>query len=247
VHLSDWPAPAELRPDGELVLAMDLVRDVCSAAHAVREANGRRVRLPLRSLVVATEHTDRLAPYAAIIEDEVNVRQVVFTRDVGDLADRVLTVVPAALGPRLGPDTQRVIKAVKDGRWRHVDGGVDVDGIVLEEGEYALTLRPRDPDRGRTLPGDAGVVVLDTDVDDELEAEGLARDVVRLVQMARRDAGLHVADHIVLELAAPAPTNDAVERHRAYVAEQTLADDVRLTVADEVVVTVTKASGPANR
>ncbi|HLX88431.1 MAG TPA: class I tRNA ligase family protein, partial [Acidimicrobiales bacterium] len=243
VHLTDWPSAAELHPDAELVQAMDLVRDVCSAAHALREANGRRVRLPLRSLVVATEHPELLAPYAALIEDEVNVREVVLTGEVGGMADRVLTPVPAALGPRLGPETQRVIRAVKEGRWLETAAGdIEVDGILLEPGEYALTLRPHDAERGRTLPADVGVVVLDTDVDDELEAEGLARDVVRLVQMARRDAGLHVSDRIVLQLALPQAMLAAVTRHLDYVKEQTLADEVELTEADEISITVTKSS-----
>ncbi|MHB8682374.1 MAG: isoleucine--tRNA ligase [Acidimicrobiales bacterium] len=242
VHLADWPSRAELRPDPELVAAMDLVRDVCSAAHAVRKASGRRARLPLRRLTVATAHPERLAPYVDLIADEVNVKDVTLTSDLGDVAERVLTLVPAALGPRLGPATQEVIKAVKAGRWRVEGDLVEVDGRRLEPGEYQLALRPRDPERGRTLPGDAGVVVLDTDTDDELEAEGLARDAVRLVQQARRDAGLHVADHVAVTLAAPADMAAAVERHRAYVMEQTLADELSVTVAGEVSISVRRVA-----
>ncbi|MHB8594165.1 MAG: class I tRNA ligase family protein, partial [Acidimicrobiales bacterium] len=241
VHLADWPVPSELRADTELVEAMDLVRDVCSVAHAIREANGRRVRLPLRTLTVAMADPQQLAPYSALIEDEVNVKSVVFTDVVDDVAERVLTLVPAAIGPRLGPDTQHVISAVKRGRWRQTVGGVEVDGQVLEPGEYVLALRPRDPVRGRTLPGDVGVVTLDTEADAELEDEGLARDAVRLVQMARRDAGLHISDHITLDLAAPPAMAAAVDARRDYVAEQTLAIEIRTTVADDVAVTVTKA------
>ena len=241
VHLADWPAAGELRPDPELVAAMDLVRDVCSAGLSVRKAVGRRVRLPLRTLTVATADPGLLAPYVALVEDEVNVKQVVLTDEVAGVADRVLSLVPAALGPRLGPETQRVIRAVKDGHWHErPDGGVEVDGIALEPGEYTLALRPRDPERGRTLPGDVGVVVLDTDVDEDLEAEGLARDAVRLVQEARRDAGLHVADRVALRLSAPAAMAEAVERHAGYVREQTLADELECTVADVVSIVVAK-------
>ncbi|HUY63175.1 MAG TPA: isoleucine--tRNA ligase [Acidimicrobiales bacterium] len=241
VHLADWPGSAELRPDPELVRDMDTVRDVCSAAHAVREAHARRVRLPLHRLTVAVPEPERLVPYASLIEDEVNVKEVVFTDAVSDVAERVLSLVPATLGPRLGPDTQRVIAAVKAGRWQLTgDGSVDVDRWRLEDGEFLLALRPRRPDQGRTLPGNAGVIVLDTDVDADLESEGWARDVVRLVQRARRDAGLHVSDHIDLALSAPAEVASAVERHRDYVAEQTLADAITVTPADELAVAVAK-------
>ncbi|MDE3086852.1 MAG: isoleucine--tRNA ligase [Acidobacteriota bacterium] len=239
VHMATWPAPAELRPDPALVEAMDLVRDVCSAGHAVRKAEGRRVRLPLRRLTVATDHPERLAEFRDLVADEVNVKEVVLTDEVGELAERVLTLVPAALGPRLGPDTQRVIGAVRRGLWQEADGRVVVEGIALEDGEYALALRPRDVVRGRTLPGDAGVVVLDTDLDEDLEDEGVARDVVRDVQQARRDAGLHVADHVAVRLVAPPRVARAVERHRPYVMAQTLADELAVETGEGDAVSVT--------
>jgi isoleucyl-tRNA synthetase len=230
VHLADWPSPAELRPDPELVSSMDLVRDVCSAAHAIRKAEGRRVRLPLRTMTVATDHPEHLAPYRDLVADEVNVKEVVLTSDVSELAERTLTLVPAVLGPRLGGKTQHVIAAVRRGEWSEGAEGVTVAGIPLEPGEYALALRPRHATRGRTLPGDAGVVVLDTGVDDELEAEGHARDVVRAIQAARRGAELHVADRVAVRVTAPADVVAAVEHHRRYVMEQTLAS--RLEVAE---------------
>jgi isoleucyl-tRNA synthetase len=238
VHLADWPSCGELRPDPELVDAMDLVREVCSAAHAVRKAEGRRVRLPLRRLTVATPHPERLAPFTELVADEVNVKEVCLTDQVAELADLVLSLVPAALGPRLGPDTQRVIAAARQGRWSRQGDQVVVDGTALLEGEYTVALRPRDPRRGRSLPGEAGVVVLDTDVDDELEAEGLARDAVREIQQARRQAGLHVADRVAVHLVAPASMADAVERHGAYVREQTLAEELTVERGQALAVTV---------
>ena len=102
-------------------------------------------------------------------------------------------------------------------------------------------LRPRHPDVGRTLPGAVGVVTLDTDIDADLEAEGSARDIVRLVQAERRAAGLHISDCIAVQLDAPASVIDAVESHRTYVAEQTLAVDLRLAVSDVQAIRITKA------
>ena len=244
VHLTDWPAPTDLPADRPLVETMDLVREVCSAGHAVRKAQGRRARLPLRSLTVATADPDRLRPFAELIADEVNVKEVVFSEGLEDAAERVLTLVPSALGPRLGPDAPAVFSAVRRGDWTVSDTDVTAGGRSLLPGEYELVLRPRDPATGRTLPGDVGVVTLDTAVDAVLEAEGAARDVVRLVQAERRQAGLHVSDCIVVELDAAADVVGAVETHRAYVAEQTLAVDLRLTVADAQAIRITKAPCP---
>jgi isoleucyl-tRNA synthetase len=242
VHLADWPTPDEFPADPELVASMDLVREVCSAAHAIRKANGLRSRLPLRRLTIATAARALLAPYEELIKDELNVKSVLFTDDVDTVAERVLTLLPAAIGPRLGPDTQRVIAAVKRGEWQQVDEGVEVDGIVLQaqDDEYELRLRPRDERNGRALPTDAGVVILNTQLDEELESEGLARDVVRQVQAARREAGLAITDHITLHIAAPADVARALQTHRAYVAEQTLAVNLEVTEADSLSIEVAK-------
>ncbi len=119
-----------------------------------------------------------------------------------------------------------MIKAVKAGDWSVVDGAVVAGGVELAEGEYSLRLVPTDPERSAPLPGDVGVVVLDTTLTAELEAEGLARDVVRAVQQARKDAGLDVADRIVLTISADGAAADAVRTHQAFLAEETLATEV---------------------
>jgi isoleucyl-tRNA synthetase len=245
VHLTDWPGPTELPADPDLVETMDLVRDVCSAGHAIRKAKGRRARLPLRTLTVTTTDPDRLRPFIELIADEVNVKEVAFSEGLEDVAERVLTLVPSALGPRLGSDAPKVFAAVKRGDWTVTEAEVSAGGIRLEPGEYELVLRPRHPDQGRTLPGDVGVVTLDTDVDPELEAEGSARDIVRKVQAERRDAGLHISDCITLELDAPADIVGAVETHRHYVAEQTLAVELRLSVADAEDIRIAKTPCPS--
>src|SRR5262249_34376967 len=82
VHLTDWPTADEFPADPTLVSTMDNVRDVSSAALSLRKANGLRVRLPLPSLTVATARADALRPFADIVADEVNVKEVLFTDDV---------------------------------------------------------------------------------------------------------------------------------------------------------------------
>jgi isoleucyl-tRNA synthetase len=237
VHLEPWPEADELPADASLVAAMDLAREVCSAALRLRKAHQRRVRLPLQRLTVAVEGADVLRPLVALIADEVNVKEVVLTDDVGSVATYDLQVVPAALGPRLGAQTQQVIKAVKAGDWSQTgvppDATVVAGGFELTEGEYALRLVVAG-DGASTSLGDAkGVVVLDIDVTPELEAEGTARDLVRLVQQARREAGLDVSDRIVLSLAVPEAVRRRVAPHQSMIAAETLATSVRYDAAGE--------------
>ena len=224
VHLEDWPDAATLPSDPELVAAMDRVREVCSAAHSVRKAAGLRSRLPLPSLTVAAPDSAVLAPYRSLIADELNVKEVHLTTDVESVGELRLQVVPAVLGPRVGQEVQKIIGAVREGRWERAgDGSVVVAGRSLEPDEYSLRLVPQDERTARALPGAGGMVALDVAVTPELEAEGLARDVMRLVNEARKDAGLVVSDRIYLGIAGPADVVAAVAAHRPYVMEATLA------------------------
>ncbi|MEV4416851.1 isoleucine--tRNA ligase [Catellatospora sp. NPDC049609] len=226
VHLADWPEAASLPADHDLVATMDRVREVCSAALSLRKAKGLRVRLPLSSLTVATPDASALRDFADLVADEVNVKSVELSDDLAGHCEQVLTVVPRVLGPRVGGSVQQVIKAVKAGEWSLVDGAPVAAGVTLQEGEYELKLVAADAEHSAPLPGDAGVVVLDTEVTPALEAEGLARDVVRVVQQARREADLAITDRIALTVAASAEVAAAVQAHQAFLAAETLADSV---------------------
>ncbi|HET9058979.1 MAG TPA: class I tRNA ligase family protein, partial [Acidimicrobiales bacterium] len=246
VHLADWPAAEDLPDEPGLVEEMDMVREVCSAGHSVRKATDRRARLPLPSATVAGAGAVRLTPYEGLIADELNVKRVELLSDVSSVADTVLAVNPSVLGPRLGAATQRVIGAVRRGDWaRNAAGEIEVAGEILREGEFHLSLVPKDQDRGRALSGNDKVVELDVTLTPELEREGLARDLVRQVQEARKRAGFDVSDHIrlVLDLSHFEELRHAVEEHMSVVSSETLSDEVviaegpvtgseRATVAD---------------
>ncbi len=229
VHLTDWPLADTFPVDADLVSGMQQVRAACSTALSLRKANGLRVRLPLAEVVVATPAAALLAPHADILRDELNVKNVVITADAGAYARRELRLNPKEFGRRLGSGTQTVIRAHKAGDWS-VDGEdasgapmVTVGGIALVDGEYSFDLVSNVEGAAATLPGNAGVVVLDTAVTEELEREGVARDLVRLIQQARREADLNISDRIALSLTASAPWVAAFTTHRDLVMGETLA------------------------
>ena len=223
VHLVDWPDSSAIPADPDLVAVMDRVRDVCSSALSVRKAQGRRVRQPLASLTVAGPGSADLAAFTDLIAEEVNVKQVLLTDDVESVASSVLQVVPAALGPRLGGQTQEVIKAVKAGDWRRDGDVVIAGGFPLEEGEYSLKLVATSDGASAALGDGKGVVVLDCALTPELVAEGVARDLIRLIQQARREAGLDVADRIALSVTVSPRLREQLAPHATFVASETLA------------------------
>jgi isoleucyl-tRNA synthetase len=192
------------------------------------------VRLPLASLTVAVPGADRLRGFTNLVADEVNVKHVELTDDVAAVARHELQVVPAGLGPRLGGRTQAVIKAVKAGDWQHDGDRVVAGGVELHPGEYQLKLVVAGGGASASLGGGAGVVVLDTEVTPELEAEGVTRDLIRLVQQARRDAGLQVSDRIALTVELPMDVRLQVEPNQQMLAAETLATSIRFDDAPAI-------------
>ena len=246
VHLTEWPDAELLPADDALVAAMDTVREVCSAGSALRKSAGLRNRLPLSSLTVVVADPARLAGFESLIADELNVKAVRLVDLASDEAasygvEQRLTVNARAAGPRLGRDVQTAIKGSKSGDWSVAENGtVTAGGLTLEEGEYSLDTVAGAGGATGVLPG-GGFVVLDTDVTPELEAEGTARDLVRTIQQARRDAGLDISDRIALTVSAPATTLASARTHQELIARETLAVSLDLVEHDAVSIAVERA------
>ncbi len=237
VHLADWPTEAGFVNDALLVASMDRVRDVCSAASAVRKATNRRVRQPLASLTVAAPGAETLHEHRAIIADELNVKEVLLVDDLTSVATPVAKPIPAKLGPKLGSRMKDFMSAFKqsgavvttDDSGMHATVTLgDGTAVTLDEGEFEFSWRVGDTgtaaDSWAALGANSGVVLLDTVLTEELVAEGLARDAVRAVQQARKDSGLHISDRIELWLSSTDPTVEAAMRgHQSMIEGEVLA------------------------
>ena len=245
VHLESWPDASLLPQNDVLVAAMDQVRELTSVGSSLRKGSGLRVRLPLANLTVVTANAADLEPFSDIIREELNLKNVTLvelsldsTTEFG-VAKR-LNVNARAAGPRLGKNVQTVIQAAKAGNWTEVDGVVTVDGVALEPGEYELDLvadfaggaeGEAPTDLIGILPG-GGFLILDGKVSAQLAEEGLARDAIRLIQQARKDAGLDVSDRIKLSVTGSASVLAAVAAHRELVMGETLALELEASEAE---------------
>lgn len=233
VHLADWPDAAVFPRNADLVERMELTRRVCSVGSSLRKAANLRVRLPLGGMTVVAEGAASLeGTFGSIIADELNLRSVSFLdagqADAGAFGiSQKLVVNARAAGPRLGKGVQQAIKGAKSGDWSvDGDGAVVSGGLALEPHEYNLETVVEQPADGSSiaaavLPG-GGFVVLDTQVTPELAAEGLARDMVRSVQQARKDADLAVSDRIRTVIHADAETVAALHANAALLKAETL-------------------------
>jgi isoleucyl-tRNA synthetase len=241
VHLAEWPDAGLFPANPALVEAMDRVQQICSTGSSLRKAANLRVRLPLQELTVVAPGADALEGFAAVVADELNLRRVRML-DAASASpeefgiEQKLVVNARAAGPRLGKNVQLAIKGSKSGDWSVSEAGVvTAGGLELEPQEYTLETVVAQSEGGSAsvavLPG-GGFVVLNTEVTPELEAEGLARDMVRAIQQARKDAGLNVSDRIRTTVTAPQNVLDALLANAELVKTETLTLELDTVPAD---------------
>jgi isoleucyl-tRNA synthetase len=233
VHLTDWPDASKLPQDAALVADMDRVREVCSVALGLRDEHKKRVRLPLPSLVVAGRGAT-FARFAELLQDELNVKRFESQPSFSDFAAPRVEINARVLGKRRPADMKSVLAAAKAGQFELVNETMRVAGVELALDEYTYKLAAKSGLEGlavEALSSNDTVVVLDVRTTPELEREGLARDLVRAIQQARKDAGLHVSDSIELWIDAPPDVRAAYDAHASYVNEQVLARSVHAGAA----------------
>lgn len=237
VHLQNFPDGKVLPVDENVSVLMDKVREICNAAHAVRNRINIRVRQPLQAITFvceSEEFAEVIKPegeYLDLILDEVNVKSVQVQHKVAAYAEQKLQINFPVLGKRLPDKIKQIIPAAKKGQWKlKSDGKLVVAGETLETSEFTLQLeaKPEFKNNAQALAGNDALVILDTRITRELEAEGLVRDLVRLIQQARKDAGLNVSDRIHLHLRLSGKLADAVHGsgNMAFIREQVLAESL---------------------
>jgi isoleucyl-tRNA synthetase len=232
VHLGDWPGFDEAAIDDELEREMALARTLVSLGRAARADAKLGVRQPLpRAIALLTGGEDLRDDVVREVKDELNVKQLEVVESLEGLLS--YRVVPnfRALGPRLGKVARRVQALLEN-----VDGG-EVRRAFDEDGSYTLSvdgeevkLEPTDVEiraeqhADLTLAQDGPhAVALDLTLDDDLRAEGMAREIIRFVNDRRKANGFALTDRVAVALCSTPRVVDAATRHHDWIASEVLA------------------------
>jgi isoleucyl-tRNA synthetase len=242
VHLRDYPVADPALADTDLETAMEAVRLTVELGRAARAQAKAKVRQPLRRAVIVANDAEREAieARADLVTAELNVKELDFVTDEGELVRYSAKPNYRALGPRFGKRMPQVAAAVEALDAAHVaavmaDGGevginVEGDEHTLGPDEITLALQPLD---GYEVEAEAGhAVALQLELDDELRREGLAREIVHAVQIARKEAGLEITDRIALSLGGDNDLLAAARAHEQYLAGEVLATSVTYDASD---------------
>jgi isoleucyl-tRNA synthetase len=232
VHLASWPAVDADAKDDVLVEQVALVRRLVELGRSARTSSKVRTRQPLGRALVGAPGWDQLpAELMAEVAEELNVAELTGLSAVaGDLVDVSVKVDFRAVGRRLGKQVQAVAGAVAAAdpaqlvaAYRAGTATVPVEGtdVPLGEGDLIITESPRE---GWAVASTGGLTVaLDLTVTPELERAGLVREVVRLLQDARKTTGLAVSDRIELWWTADGVLGEALAEHGEQLAGEVLA------------------------
>ncbi|HET9227060.1 MAG TPA: DUF5915 domain-containing protein, partial [Thermoanaerobaculia bacterium] len=240
VHLEDWPEPKQRR-EPDLEAAMGAVLRIVRLGHAARNTHSLKTRQPLAAVTLVTANESLpglITPYADLLKDELNVRDIHWAADRGEYVRHEVRPVFPKTGPRFGKRMSEVKKALESGDGDALAHELETAGkvtIVISDGSHDLS--PEEVEvrlierEGMATQGDRELLVaLDTRLTPELISEGWAREVARSIQTARKDADLDYADRIRVSYEADPEIAAAVEAHREWIMGETLA--VELAKAD---------------
>ncbi len=223
VHLEDFPDVSKIKIDEELIAKMDKVIDICSSALFIRSQQNIRTRQPLSSLTIASNEEMNLREFEEIISDEVNVKSVIIQNDVESYATTKVSLNFKEIGKRIPESTKEIISLYKAGNWKiNDDLSLSVGDNRLIKNEYEINLEPKNPSNTKPLSDKKSVVILNLEITKELEEEGFARDVVRIIQQSRKEADFMVSDKIIIDISGEENYLEICSKYKDYICDQCL-------------------------
>ena len=196
VHLDMFPSFERTHVSTHLLADMKKTKEFVTLGLALRSSKKIRVRQPLQSVTIG----ETLDPYfVEILKEELNVKEVI-VGDMSSVARQICRPDAKILGPRIGKAVQEVIREAKSGNFTILPTGqVQVGEYTLETNEFTLAYEPLV--EGSDVEGNGGLVIMmDSIITEELRLEGVARDVIRMIQDMRKEAEYQVTDRIRLAL-----------------------------------------------
>jgi isoleucyl-tRNA synthetase len=231
VHLCDFPEKDESKVNDELEKGMKQIRGLVEVGRALRSKIGINVRYPLpEAMLICDDHVEhQISDLLDLLIEEVNVKKISFERKTDKYINRKVKPNYAVLGPRLKQKMGLFNKIISEEDPIELyqtlqDQGsisVDVDGETITCSKDDFLVEEEEKEHiARTQAGDA-ILLLDTELTEELEAEGFARELVRRIQSMRKELNLDVEQHIQTQITIPNDQKNALSDWMDYIATET--------------------------
>lgn len=234
IHLSYFPVVNEKSINEKLEKSMDLSREIVTLGRAARESEGIKVRQPLHAVYLDAEISNMLVDLGEIIKEELNVKTIVYAQDPSQYIN--FSVMPnfPVLGPQLGSKMGAFQKALRQQDQNNLAMTIrkghsftlefDGDSIELSKDNIELRVQAK---KDYSVQTDSNLfVIMDAKIDEDLLAEGYARELVSTVQNLRKESGFEVSDRIILTVKSTPVFDDAMKQFSEYIQSEVLANEI---------------------
>ena len=229
IHLSLYPTKTT-EIDTKLIEAMDMVQSVCSTSKTIREENSIRNRQALSNMIIASPRCDILKPYEDIIKSESNIKTITFTTDIDKYAKKILYIYTPIVGKRLGKALAEIQKQSKQNNFEIKDGICEIAGYTLQPNEYEIRVEILGNTKGKATPDNSAVIILDTNITNELKTEGIIRDFIRSIQEERKTKNFDVSDRITLTYhTTNNDIKEGIEKYQKEISSTTLSVEMNIS------------------
>ncbi|HSD63972.1 MAG TPA: isoleucine--tRNA ligase [Ignavibacteriaceae bacterium] len=233
VHLASFPGVTYLNK--ELEQKMEIAQRVVYITRAMRAKNNLKVRQPLRKMMVVVDNAKRgaLEEMKDVILEEVNIKELIVLKDDSDIVNKTAKPNFKSIGPKFGKNANKVAGRIKEFNSEQIAVIERDEQLNIEAGGETVSVSRQDVEivsteiKGWLVESEEGITVaIDTELDNKLIAEGLAREFVNRIQNMRKDSGFDVMDKIKIEFNGSNKLTDAVKTFKDYVSNETLAEEL---------------------
>jgi len=248
VHLQHFPSVegfvSEKYPQNLLIEEMDLIREICSTALAIRDQKNLRVRLPLKSITIIGKNNKNLSRYSEIIADEINVKEVLFEEEIVNIASLKLQLNFKKIGAKFKDKIKEITLNAKNDNWQQISpNSIKIANEILQDDDFEIKLSINEYNQKLfailPLSNNNCLIKLNIETSPELINEGLARDFVRIMQQNRKEANLNITQKIkVFSLIENeehySQINLVLNSFKNYIQDQILANKILLFSQEDI-------------
>ena len=224
VHLEKFPKLASISVNNDIVKEMDKVREICNCVSSLRKDANIRTRMPLKKVTICG-NSDLRDEYLSLIKQEVNVHEIeLFNGDLNKITKKEIVLDMKECGKIFGSKLKDILIAQKEGKWEIIDEKLSIAGVELDDSLFSVSYKTANGIKAMHCKNFNLLVMIDTEISKDLIIEGLARDIIRVVQQTRKDNNLAISDRINVILETKDKIfSEVLSQWKDYICNQTLA------------------------
>ena len=233
VHLSDFPKYDEKLINEKIENRMDLVRDLISIGRNAREEAKIKVRQPLSEVLIDGKNETLISDLVSLIEEELNVKKVVFANDVNDYMNFMVKPNFKVAGPIFGQKIKMYSDSLMNLKPEEITKLKNGENIVIkvDNEEFDISkdmvdIRISAKEGFDVAMENNNFIILNTNLTDELILEGVARELISKVQNLRKNSGFEITDRIIINYNGDELFEEMLSKHLDYIKKETLANDI---------------------